>query len=120
MSSQAGIRAILSDSAVMTVVAVAFVLMLGGGLVLPILPLYARSFGVGYTETGILVAAYGGARLIVDLAAGPAVDRWGERTCAAAGLVGVAIGSLLTAVAPVFVLAVVFWAGAGGGSALVI
>ena len=60
MSSQAGIRAILSDRAVTTVVAVAFVLMLGGGLVLPILPLYARSFGVGYTETGILVAAYGG------------------------------------------------------------
>lgn len=120
MSSQAGIRAILSDRAVTTVVAVAFVLMLGGGLVLPILPLYARSFGVGYTETGILVAAYGGARLIVDLAAGPAVDRWGERACAAAGLVGVAIGSLLTALAPVFVLAVVFWAGAGAGSALVI
>jgi MFS transporter, DHA1 family, multidrug resistance protein len=120
MSPDSGIRTIVSDRAVMTVVAVAFVLMLGGGIVLPILPLYARSFGVGYTETGILISAYGGARLLVDLAAGPAVDRWGERTCAAVGLVGVAVGSLLTALAPVFALAVVFWAGAGAGSALVI
>jgi DHA1 family multidrug resistance protein-like MFS transporter len=119
MSSDAGIRAIVSDRAVTAVVAVAFVLMLGAGIVLPILPLFARSFGVGYAETGILVSAYAAARLVVDLAAGPAVDRWGERFCAAAGLAAVAVSSLLTGIAPVFILAVVFWACAGAGSALV-
>lgn len=119
MSPDAGIRAILSDRAVTAVVGVAFVLMLGAGMVLPILPLFARSFGVGYTETGILVSAYAGARLVVDLAAGPAVDRWGERACAAAGLAVVAVASLATALAPAFELAVVFWACAGAGSALV-
>src|ERR671923_1915645 len=104
MGSDHGIRAILSDRAVISVIGVAFVLMLAGGIVLPILPLFARSFGVGYTETGILVSAYGGARLAVDLAAGAAVDRWGERVCAAAGLVAGAAASLLTALAPVFAL----------------
>jgi DHA1 family multidrug resistance protein-like MFS transporter len=119
MSADAGIRAIVSDRAVTAVVAVAFVLMLGAGIVLPILPLFARSFGVGYSETGILVSAYGAARLVIDLAAGAAVDRWGERACAAAGLAAVAVSSFLTGLAPVFALAVAFWAGAGAGSALV-
>jgi MFS family permease len=119
MDSDAGIRAIVSDRAVTAVVAVAFVLMLGAGIVLPILPLFARSFGVGYAETGIFLSAYGAARLVVDLAAGLAVDRWGERFCAAAGLAAVAVSSLLTGLAPVFAVAVVFWACAGAGSALV-
>lgn len=119
MGSEAGIRAIVSDRAVTAVVGVAFVLMVGVGIVLPILPLFARSFGVGYAETGVLVSAYAAARLIVDLAAGTAVDRWGERSCAAAGLATVAVSSLLTGLAPVFALAVVFWACAGAGSALV-
>ena len=120
MSPDSGIRSILSDRAVTAVVAVAFVIMLGSGIVLPILPLYARSFGVGYGEAGLLISAYGGARLVVDLAAGAAVDRWGERLCATAGLATVAVSSALTGVAPVFALVVVFWAGAGAGSALVI
>ena len=120
MSPDSGIRAILSDRAFTTVVAVAFVLMLGAGIVLPILPLYARSFGVGYVETGVLISAYAAARLVVDLAAGAAVDRWGERRCAALGLATVAAASLLTGLAPNFALAVAFWAGAGAGSALVL
>lgn len=119
MSTDAGIRAIVSDRAVMAVVLVAFIVMLGAGIVLPILPLFARSFGVGYGETGVLIGAYGAARLLVDLAAGNAVDRWGERACAAAGLATVAVSSLLTGLAPTFALAVVFWACAGAGSAVV-
>jgi MFS family permease len=120
MSPDAGIRTIVSDRAVGSVVAVAFVIMLGAGIVLPILPLYARSFGVGYGEAGILISSYGGARLLVDIAAGAAIDRWGERLCAAAGLATVAVSSLLTGLAPVFALAVASWACAGAGSALVI
>jgi MFS family permease len=119
MSTDAGIRVIVSDRAVMAVVLVAFIVMLGAGIVLPILPLFARSFGVGYGETGVLIGAYGAARLLVDLAAGNAVDRWGERACAAAGLATVAVSSLLTGLAPTFALAVVFWACAGAGSAVV-
>jgi MFS transporter, DHA1 family, multidrug resistance protein len=119
MDGNAGIRTIVSDRAVVTVVAVAFLMTLGLGIVLPILPLFARSFGVGYTEAGVLVSAYGAARLVVDIAAGAAVDRWGERSCAGAGLAAVALASLLTGLAPTFALAVVFWACAGVGSALV-
>ena len=40
-----GIRAILSDRRVTAVMLVVFIVMAGAGLVLPILPLFARSFG---------------------------------------------------------------------------
>jgi MFS transporter, DHA1 family, multidrug resistance protein len=116
---QAGIGAILSDRRVTSVVLVVFFVMAGAGLVLPVLPLFARSsFGVGYGAVGVLVSAYGLARLVFDLVAGPIVDRFGERVTAVGGLVVIALGSALTAVAPGFAMAVAAWATAGVGSAI--
>jgi len=113
-----GIRAILSDRRVTAVVLVVFIVMAGAGLVLPILPLFARSFGVGYGAVGVLVSAYGLARLVFDLVAGPIVDRFGERATAVGGLAVIGLGSALTGIAPSFPLAVVAWAAAGVGSAI--
>ena len=114
----AGLRAIVSDGRVVAVVLVAFVVMAGLGLVLPVLPLFARSFGVGYGAVGLLVSGFGLARLVFDLAAGPLVDRVGERAAALAGLALLALGSVLTGLAPSFAVAVAAWAGAGIGSAI--
>ena len=58
---------VLADRSVVAIVGIAFVLMLGNGIVLPVLPLFARSFGVGYGATGLLIAAYGIARIGFDL-----------------------------------------------------
>lgn len=115
---QAGIGAILSDRRVTAVMLVVFIVMAGAGLVLPILPLFARSFGVGYGAVGLLVSAYGLARLVFDLVAGPIVDRFGERVTAVGGLMVIALGSALTGLAPSFEMAVVAWAAAGVGSAI--
>jgi MFS transporter, DHA1 family, multidrug resistance protein len=116
---RAGIGAILSDRRVTTVLLVVFFVMAGAGLVLPVLPLFARSsFGVGYGAVGVLVSAYGLARLVFDLVAGPIVDRFGERVTAVGGLVVIALGSALTGVAPGFAVAVAAWATAGIGSAI--
>ena len=109
---------ILSDRRVTSVVLVVFIVMAGAGLVLPVLPLFARSFGVGYGAVGLLVSAYGLARLVFDLVAGPIVDRLGERATAAAGLAVIGVGSALTGVAPGFPAAVAAWAAAGVGSAV--
>jgi MFS transporter, DHA1 family, multidrug resistance protein len=92
--------------------------MAGAGLVLPVLPLFARSFGVGYGAVGLLVSAYGLARLVFDLVAGPIVDRLGERVTAVLGLAVTGLGSAMTGLAPGFALAVVAWAAAGAGSAI--
>jgi MFS transporter, DHA1 family, multidrug resistance protein len=113
-----GIGAILSDRRVTAVMLVVFIVMAGAGLVLPILPLFARSFGVGYGAVGLLVSAYGLARLIFDLVAGPIVDWFGERVTAVGGLAVIALGSALTGIASSFGIAVVTWAAAGVGSAI--
>jgi MFS family permease len=92
--------------------------MLGFGIIAPILPLFARSFGVGYDAAGLLISAFAFTRLIFDLVAGPIVDRYGERLAATAGLAFVAVSSVLTGLAPNFTLAVVFRGAGGAGSSV--
>jgi MFS family permease len=98
---------------------VVFVLMAGFGVVAPILPLFARSFGVGYAAAGGMISAFAAARLAFDLVAGPLIDRYGERRAATLGMTFLALCALLTANAPNFALATIFWAAGGAGSAVV-
>jgi len=95
-----------------------FVIMLGFGILFPILPLYARSFGVGYGAVGVLAASFAFTRLVFDLVAGGMVDRYGERGIATAGAIVVGVSSALAAVAPNFPLLVVFRGAGGAGSSL--
>ena len=85
-----------------------FLDLLGFGIVFPILPLYAQSFGVGLDAAGLLVSAFGVTRLIMDPFSGPVVDRLGERQSAALGVGIVGVSAVLTGVAPTFALAVIF------------
>lgn len=111
-------RSIVGDRAIRTVIGVQFVFMLGLGVVLPLLPLFARSFDVSYAIAGLLGSGFGLFRLTADLAAGPLVDRHGERTVAVTGMLVLATGAILTGVAPAYPLAVVAWAIGGVGSAV--
>lgn len=113
-----GIRATLSDPAVRVIIPIVFVVMLGFGIVVPILPLFARSFGVGYGATGLLISVFAFTRLVVGPLVGPLVDRFGERLSAAVGVTIVGVSSLLTGLAPTFPLVVTFRGAGGAGSAL--
>jgi DHA1 family multidrug resistance protein-like MFS transporter len=119
VAERVSLRTIMAERNVATIVGLAFLILFGTGLVLPVMPLYALSFGVGYAEAGLLVASYSFARLLCDLAAGILVDRWGERLAGAAGLALTTAAALLTGLAPTYPLALVFWAAAGAGSAIV-
>lgn len=113
------VRAILSDRSVASVIALALFLNLGTGIVLPILPLFARSFGVDYAQAGVLVGAFYFARLLSDLAAGAIINRFGIRRSAGSGLVLLALGALLTGLSPSFSIALICWAAAGAGAGTV-
>ena len=89
-------RTILSDRSVATVIGLAFLILFGAGLVLPVSSSLRAPFGVGYAQAGLLVASYSFARLVCDLAAGIVVDRWGERASGAMGLAVTTVGALLT------------------------
>jgi MFS transporter, DHA1 family, multidrug resistance protein len=113
-----GIRQTFSDPAVRVIIPVVFVVMLGFGIVIPILPLFARSFGVGYGAAGLLISVFAFMRLVTSPLSGPLVDRFGERASAATGVAIVGVSSLLTGLAPTYPLALVFRGAGGAGSAL--
>ena len=98
--------------------AVAFFVMLGFGVVIPVLPVFVRQFGVGYLEVGAVVSAFALARLAMTPFTGWLVDRLGERTMLAVGIGIVAVSSALVGIADSYG-AVLLFRGAGGiGSAL--
>lgn len=90
---------------------------LGFGGIVPVLPLYAQSFGVSASAVGLTVAIYGLARFVIAAPSGYLSDRLGRSpTLAIGGLVS-ALGNLWCAAAasfPEFVVAR-FVAGAGAG-----
>lgn len=80
-------------------VASAFVIAVGYGLVSPVLPAYARSFDVGVAAASMVVSAFAFFRLVFAPAGGWLVTRLGERPVYLTGLLIVAASSLATAFA---------------------
>ncbi len=58
---------------------VTFVFNLGGGLIAPALPLYARSLGADYRDLGLIGASHGLAFALLTVPLGRASDRFGRR-----------------------------------------
>ncbi len=77
-----------------------FLALLGITLVAPILPLYAREFGVSRTAAGGLISAFAIARFVFDPAGGVLSDRWGARRIMLAGSLVLAASSVSAALAP--------------------
>lgn len=67
------------------------VVMLGFGLVIPIIPFYVESMGAGGTELGLLVASYAVMRLIFGPMWGSLSDRIGRKPVLMIGMLGYAI-----------------------------
>ncbi|MDQ6650619.1 MAG: MFS transporter [Actinomycetota bacterium] len=99
-------------------VAVAFAVAVGFGIVAPAIPLFARHFGVGRTAAGAVISIFAAMRLVSALGAGRLVDRLGERRVLAVGIGLVAVSSALAGLANSYV-ALLLLRGVGGlGSAL--
>jgi len=77
--------------AVATVVFVVFLDLVGFGIVIPILPYYVRSFGVGDVFIGLLAATYSLTQFLAAPTLGRASDRWGRRPVVTLSLAGSAV-----------------------------
>ncbi len=66
----------------------------------PLLPNVRSDFGISIATAGLVVSTYGFARLLTDLPSGVLLDRVGERRLAAIGVVLLAAGSVVGALAP--------------------
>lgn len=93
---------------------------LGFGAVIPVLPLYANSFGVSQAAIGTTVAVYGLARLLTGAPAGRIADWFGRRSALALGGIVSAFGNVWCAYAGSFTELMIarFIAGAGAGLTL--
>ncbi|MET1043213.1 MAG: MFS transporter [Microbacteriaceae bacterium] len=97
---------------------IAFFVMVGFGVVIPVLPVYVREFGVGYLEVGAVVSAFALMRLVVTPFCGRLIDRIGERTILAIGIGIVAVSSGLVGLATDYAQVLVLRGAGGIGSAL--
>jgi DHA1 family multidrug resistance protein-like MFS transporter len=70
---------------------VLFVVMLGYGIIIPILPFYIESMGAGGMELGLLVASYAVMRLIFGPIWGGLSDRVGRKPILLIGILGYVI-----------------------------
>jgi MFS transporter, DHA1 family, multidrug resistance protein len=113
-------RRLLGDlpSAVGVLAAVAFAVALGFGIVAPVIPLFAREFGVGNAAAGAVVSAFALMRLTSALAGGRLVELFGERAVLAAGLGIVAVSSVLAGLAQSYPQLLVLRGVGGVGSAM--
>jgi len=94
-----------------------FINMLGVGIIGPVLPLYARSFGVSATLVGLLVSSFGLARLPINVPAGSLTERIGRRPLLIFGPLLIASSAMLNGVATSFGQLVAFRLLQGIGSA---
>lgn len=117
-SESLGFRDIVKIPEIRAAMLGTFVIMMGFGILSPVLPKYARSFGVGYDAVGILVAAFSLTRLVFDPITGALIERFGERAMVTAGAIIVGATSVLAGFAPTFPLLVIFRATGGAGSAV--
>lgn len=98
--------------------AVAFSVAVGYGLVAPVLPRFATSFGVSRSSAGLVLSVFAFMRIVGALGAGRFVDRVGERLVLASGIGIVGVSSLLAGASQSYGQLVALRGAGGIGSAM--
>ena len=76
-----------------------FVNLVGFGIIIPLLPFYANTFGASPFVVGLLFASFSLAQLIASPILGELSDRWGRRPVLILSLIGTAVSFAMLAVA---------------------
>src|SRR5258705_5963682 len=74
--------------------------LMGWGIILPILPLYAEDFTRSASTIGLLVASFSVMQLLFAPVWGRVSDRYGRKPVLVVSLAGTAVGSLIMGLAP--------------------
>ena len=88
------------------------------GLILPVLPLYAKSFEASFALVGLVVAGQGIGTLLADLPTSLLLHRFSYKTVAMMGLVVIALARALLFLAPTIHIVLLLCILAGAGRAL--
>ncbi len=99
-------------------IASTFLIAVGFGLIVPVLPQFARSFGVGATAASVVVSAFAFFRLVAAPGGGRLIARFGERPVYLTGLLLVAGSTAATGFAQSYAQLLVFRGLGGVGSTM--
>ncbi len=97
---------------------VAFAVALGFGILIPVLPVFARTFGVSALEASAVISVFALVRFVTSPLAGGLVDRFGERLVMTSGLLIVAISSLAAGFSQTYAQLLVLRGAGGLGSSM--
>lgn len=97
---------------------IAFCVAVGFGVLIPVLPIFARSFGVGNFEVGAVVSAFALLRLVTSPFCGRMINWAGERIILAIGIFIVAASSGVAGIAQSYPQLLVLRGVGGFGSAM--
>ncbi|WP_434450241.1 MFS transporter [Lentzea sp. E54] len=103
---------------VWVLVAASFIIAVGFGIVAPVLPVYAASFGVGHTAVAALISSFAFVRLAFAPMSGRLVNRFGEPKVYIVGILIVAVGTAMCGFATSFTEMLLWRALAGVGSTM--
>ena len=108
----------LGSPHLLAVLGMALLVMIGFGIIVPALPLFAARFGVAEAGIGLLLTAFSLTRLVGDLFGGNLIDRYGERAMTALGVAIVGVSSVAAGAAQSYWQLLAFRGAGGVGSAL--
>lgn len=103
---------------VSVLVVASFFVAVGFGIIVPAIPLFARSFGVSNAAVGLIISLFALSRFASGLFSGKLVDKFGERTVFAVGVGFVALSVGLSGLAQSYNQLLFFRAAGGLGSSM--
>jgi len=99
-------------------IAASFFVAVGFGIVMPAIPVFAKSFGVNNAAIGLMVSAFAITRFASGLISGTLVDKFGERAVFSTGVFMVSLFTFLAGVAQSYEQLLFFRAAGGLGSSM--
>jgi MFS family permease len=99
-------------------IAASFFVAVGFGIVMPAIPVFAKSFGVNNAAIGLMVSAFAITRFASGLISGTLVDKFGERAVFSTGVFMVSLFTFLAGVAQNYEQLLFFRAAGGLGSSM--
>jgi len=99
-------------------IAASFFVAVGFGIVMPAIPVFAKSFGVNNAAIGLMVSAFAITRFASGLISGALVDKFGERAVFSTGVFMVSLFTFLAGIAQNYEQLLFFRAAGGLGSSM--
>jgi MFS family permease len=99
-------------------IAASFFVAVGFGIIMPAIPVFAKTFGVNNAAIGLMVSAFAITRFASGLISGTLVDKFGERAVFSTGVFMVSLFTFLAGVAQSYEQLLFFRAAGGLGSSM--